>query len=303
MLLDHPRRALALGPVVDERIDGSSNYQHASLRTTPPPHHGWGRKLLGNPPQHPQISGVLQIRLRPRLPGEEQFAPSRLTNRFHSAPRPHLYVFSVIEHATRRVRMLGVTAYPTGAWLAQQARNLLMALEDAGRRFQFLVRDRDAKFTAAFDTVFTAVDIKVIKMPVQAPRANAIAEHFVGSIRRELFDRILIINQRYQPAPRSQRASAVRAPHDHSPHRALGQAAPPRPLPEHTTTELQRVLRRDRLGGLIHEYQQVAEPARSCWHPPSRSVTPVFVRRRRHRRPAAQRCTQAHHVTPPCFRR
>jgi putative transposase len=93
--------------------------------------------------------------------------------------------------------MLGVTAYPTGAWLAQQARNLLIALKDAGRRFQFLVRDRDAKFTAAFDTVFTAVDIKVIKMPVQAPRANAIAERFVGSIRRELFDRILIINQRH----------------------------------------------------------------------------------------------------------
>jgi hypothetical protein len=72
---------------------------------------------------------------------------------------------------------------------------------------------------------------------------------------------------------------------------------------EHTTTELQRVPRRDRLGGLIHEYQQVAEPAPSCWHPPSRSVTPVFVRSRRHRRPAGQRRTQAHHGTPPSFRR
>ena len=91
---------------------------------------------------------------------------------------------------------------------------------------------------------------------MQAPRANAIAERFVGSIRRELLDRILIINQRHAAAVLRQ---YERHYNDHRPHRALGQAAPLRPLPQRTTTEpQQRVLRRDRLGGLIHEYQQVA---------------------------------------------
>ena len=166
-----------------------------------------------------------------------------------------LYVFFVIEHATRRAHILGVTAHPTGAWLTQQARNLLMDLDDAGRRFRFLIRDRDAKFTVAFDAVFAAIDVRIIRTPVRAPRANAIAERFVGSIRRELLDRILIISQRH----------ATRVLHEyerhynaHRPHRALRQAAPLRPLSHRATTEIHDVQRRDRLGGLLHEYQQVA---------------------------------------------
>jgi putative transposase len=167
-----------------------------------------------------------------------------------------LYAFFVIEHAPRRVHILGVTAHPTSAWLTQQARNLCMDLDDAGRRIRFLIRDRDAKFTAAFDAVFTAIDVRIIRTPVRAPRANAIAERFVGSIRRELLNRILIINQRHAATVLGEYQHHYNS---HRPHRTLDQAAPLRPLPQRTTTnETNAIRRRDRLGGLLHEYQQVA---------------------------------------------
>ena len=150
------------------------------------------------------------------------------------------------------MHILGVTAHPTAAWLTQLARNLLMDLEDAGHCVRFLIRDRDAKFTAAFDAVFTATDIRIIKTPVRAPRANAIAERFVGSIRRELLDRTLIINQRHAAAVLRE---FERHYNDHRPHRTLGQAAPLRPLPCYTPTAFDNVRRHDRVGGLIHEYQ------------------------------------------------
>jgi putative transposase len=133
-----------------------------------------------------------------------------------------LYVLFVIEVATRRVQVLGVTAHPVGEWVAQQARNLLMGDDRAGR-FRFLVRDRDTKFTAAFDAVFAAEGIEVLRTPVRAPQANAYAERWVGTVRRELLDRMLILGC-WQL--RSVLAEYVDHYNVHRPHRALGQAPP-----------------------------------------------------------------------------
>jgi transposase InsO family protein len=162
---------------------------------------------------------------------------------------------AVIEHATRRIHILGVTANPTGAWVTQQARNLLMDLDGHIERIKFLIRDRDTKFVAAFDTVFQSVGMRIIKSPVRAPRANAIMERWVGSVRREILDRTLIWNQ-------SHLRLVLAEYEDHynryRPHRTLQQASPLTELPEPVNLDQLNVRRHDRLGGIIHEYSQVA---------------------------------------------
>jgi len=107
------------------------------------------------------------------------------------------YVLFVIGHGTRRVHLAGITAHPTGEWVAQQGRNLLMNLDDHAEGFKFVIRDRDARFTAAFGAVLTAAGMRVLRTAVRAPRADAIAGRWIASARRECLDRMLIAGERH----------------------------------------------------------------------------------------------------------
>lgn len=170
-----------------------------------------------------------------------------------------LYVFAVIEHAIRRVRVLGATTHPTATWTTQLARNLIMDLQDAGSRAKYLIRDRDSKYTAAFDAVFHTEGIAIVKTGIKVPRMNAIMERWVRSCRAELLDRTLIVNQAHLlHALREYEAFY----NEHRPHRALRAAAPLRPLPQRIVKpdRIDRldIRRHDRLGGILHEYQHAA---------------------------------------------
>jgi putative transposase len=164
-------------------------------------------------------------------------------------------VLFVVEHTTRRIHLLGITANLSGAWVAQQARNLMMDLGDRAAEFRFLVRDRDSKFTSVFDAVFASEGIGILRTPVRAPRANAIAERWIATVRRELLDRMLIINRRHLTAVLTEYLAHY---NHHRPHRALRQAAPLKSLPPPAAPSQLHLRRRDLLDGLIHEYTQVA---------------------------------------------
>ena len=170
-----------------------------------------------------------------------------------------LYVLAVIEHATRRIRVLGATAHPTASWVAQSARNLVMDLEDAGSRARFLIRDRDGKFPGLFDAVLKDAGIEVVLSGVQMPRMNAVMERWVLTCRRELLDRTLIWNHQHLLHALREFGQFYNC---HRPHQGIANARPlralPSPIPLTDVDARLRVRRRDRLGGILHEYRHVA---------------------------------------------
>lgn len=195
------------------------------------------------------------------LPPATHAATLLATDFFHvdcAVTLRRLYVAFVIEHRSRRVHLLGITRHPTSQRATQLARNLAADLEDAGCRFTHLIRDRDAKFTSAFDAVLTSIGTAILLIAPQAPRMNAIAERFVRTARAECTDRMLIAGPRHlrrileefiehYNTGRSHQGSglALRAPNDDPKVIAL-------------PTPAERIQRRAVLAGLINEYQQTA---------------------------------------------
>ena len=168
-----------------------------------------------------------------------------------------IYALIVIEHGTRRVHLAGITANPDGAWTTQAARNVLMDLGQRATSIKFLIRDRAGQFTGSFDAVFQAEGIRILASPPQAPRANAICERIIGTLRRELLDRLLIVNEHHL---RRVLTEYLRHYNTARPHRALGQLAPAQAdaRPPEINLAGHRIRRKQVLGGLTHEYQIAA---------------------------------------------
>jgi putative transposase len=158
-----------------------------------------------------------------------------------------------MEIETRLVYILGVTEHPTGAWTAQQARNLLMDLGERGR-FKFLIRDRDSKFTCAFDEVFAGNGMRIIKTPIRSPRANSFAERYVGTLRRECLDHLVIHGEQHL---RHILAEYAQHYNDHRPHQSREQR-PPLHEPGQAIDVTARIKRRQAVQGLISEYRRAA---------------------------------------------
>jgi putative transposase len=163
-----------------------------------------------------------------------------------------------VEHGSRRAYLLGVTAHPSGKGTTEAIRNLLRDLGDRATPMKFLLRDRDSRFTRAFDAVFAADSIRILTNPPRAPRANAICERMMGTLRRELLDRILIVNQRHL-----RQVISVYLHHFNAarPHRALGQLAPAQAEaepPQVINLADHQVRHTSVLDGLTSEYQITA---------------------------------------------
>lgn len=159
-----------------------------------------------------------------------------------------------IELGSRRVHVAGCAANPNALWVTQQARQLTWTLEQRRKSFRFLIRDRDQKFTDSFDEVFRSVGLEIVRTPFRTPQANGVAERFVRTVRAKCLDRLLILNDQHL-----ERVVDVFVEHynGHRPHRALALAPPCSTRPPVASVKERgdlRVLRRDRLGGVVHEY-------------------------------------------------
>ncbi len=168
-----------------------------------------------------------------------------------------IYALIVIEHGTRRVHLAGITANPDGAWTTQAARNFLMNLGQRAASVRFLIRDRAGQFTDSFDAVFHAEGIRILASPPQAPRANAICERIIGTLRREVLDRLLIVNEHHL---RQVLIEDLLHYNTARPHRALGQLAPDQAhtRPPQVNLAEHRIRRKQVLSGLTSEYQIAA---------------------------------------------
>ncbi|WP_345575711.1 integrase core domain-containing protein [Nonomuraea rosea] len=170
-----------------------------------------------------------------------------------------LYVLVFIEHGTRRLHLAGVTAHPTGAWTVQQARNLVMDLDDRIAGLRFLIHDRDPLFTSAFRKVFTAEGLRDITTMSRTPRMNAICERVIGTLRRELQDRILILNEHHLALVLQEYLIHYNG---HRPHQSRHQRPPDAMMqPFHDATDpndLRSIRRRPVATGTINEYHHVA---------------------------------------------
>jgi putative transposase len=168
-----------------------------------------------------------------------------------------LLVLFFIEIASRRVHLAGCTAHPDGEWVTQPARQVAWSFGERAEPVRFLIRDHDRKFSGSFDAVFEAQGIRIIRTPIQVPETNGIAERFIRTVRSECLDWLLIVNPRHLERVLTEFIDHYNS---HRPHRSLDLAPPNgRPATKNCTgTQTMTVGRRDRLGGLLHEYERAA---------------------------------------------
>jgi len=188
-----------------------------------------------------------------------------------------LYVLVFIEHGTRRMHIGGVTASPTGEWTVQQARNLALGRGERFEGIKFLIRDRGSNFTASFDAVFQAAGTRILRTAVQTPRMNAICERLVGTLRRELLDRVLILGEAHL---RTVLAEYQAHYNTARPHQGIAQRVPDSeccaPFVTATESGVERIRRKPVLNGLINEYMTAPDNRRTTGLRPN----PIFERAR-----------------------